>query len=305
PLLAEPSTILLNIYLAQNKLHPSVLSFSCRAMGFGRAGVVAALASSAVSLAVHNDQVGTASVATRGNETRSTQFIKATMVFGLNCGYATLAGVNFLSSGGASIDIKLANYQDDHRGSAWGACTLVGGNSNCWWEGYGSVAPVYTVHDPLTSRDARFMDCVGPEPSPMEIRTLTVQGQQHPCQCTGGYYKGYPCQASNAAGNQCHWFIFEVEGGDTVASVDVTANGCGYNSGLNYAEFTPCSSADRATCTDEVIATVTRADCSSAPAPAPVTAPAGSAGGSGGGAAAIGDPHLQNVHGERFDLMRV
>eukprot|EP00959_Pyramimonas_sp_CCMP1952_P023044 484647-Pyramimonas_sp.AAC.1 len=79
------------------------------------------------------------------------------------------------------------------------------------------------------------MDCVGPEPSPMEIRTLTVQGQQHPCQCTGGYYKGYPCQASNAAGNQCHWFIFEVEGGDTVASVDVTANGCGYNSGLNYA----------------------------------------------------------------------
>jgi hypothetical protein len=235
------------------------------------------------------------------------KFIKATMVFGLGCGYATLADVNFLSSGGAGIDVKLANYQDDHRGSAWGACTLVDGNSNCWWEGYGGVAPQYTVHDPLTSRDPRFMDCVGPEPSPMEIRTLTVQGQTHPCQCTGGFYKGYPCQGSNAADNQCHWFIFEVEGSETVASVDVTANGCGYNSGLNYAEFTPCSSADVTTCTDEIIATVTRSDCSSAAAPAPVSAAnagAGGAVGAAGGAAAVGDPHLQNLHGERFDLMK-
>jgi len=28
------------------------------------------------------------------------------------------------------------------------------------------------------------------------------------------------------------------------------------------------------------------------------------AGGAGGGAAAVGDPHLQNVHGEKFDLMK-
>jgi hypothetical protein len=28
------------------------------------------------------------------------------------------------------------------------------------------------------------------------------------------------------------------------------------------------------------------------------------AGGAGGGAAAVGDPHLQNIHGERFDLMK-
>jgi len=32
--------------------------------------------------------------------------------------------------------------------------------------------------------------------------------------------------------------------------------------------------------------------------------PAAPAAGGGGGAAAVGDPHLQNVHGERFDLMK-
>jgi len=34
------------------------------------------------------------------------------------------------------------------------------------------------------------------------------------------------------------------------------------------------------------------------------TASAPSAGGAGTGASAVGDPHLQNIHGERFDLMK-
>ena len=34
------------------------------------------------------------------------------------------------------------------------------------------------------------------------------------------------------------------------------------------------------------------------------TAPAPPTGGAGGGAGATGDPHLQNVHGQRFDLMK-
>jgi len=42
------------------------------------------------------------------------------------------------------------------------------------------------------------------------------------------------------------------------------------------------------------------ASCETYPTPAPVPTPAGA----GGGAAAVGDPHLQNVHGERFDLMK-
>jgi len=45
-----------------------------------------------------------------------------------------------------------------------------------------------------------------------------------------------------------------------------------------------------------------------APAPSVATSPtsgtAGTSGTSGGAAAAVGDPHLQNVHGERFDLMK-
>jgi hypothetical protein len=41
--------------------------------------------------------------------------------------------------------------------------------------------------------------------------------------------------------------------------------------------------------------------CGGPPTPAPASAGAPSA---GGGAAAVGDPHLQNVHGERFDLMK-
>jgi len=45
------------------------------------------------------------------------------------------------------------------------------------------------------------------------------------------------------------------------------------------------------------------------PTPSPTPSPsmpstAPSAGGAGGAAAATGDPHLQNIHGERFDLMR-
>merc|ERR1719515_651271 len=42
--------------------------------------------------------------------------------------------------------------------------------------------------------------------------------------------------------------------------------------------------------------------CGGPPTPAP--APAGGPSAAGGGAAAVGDPHLQNVHGERFDLMK-
>ncbi|CAK0882409.1 unnamed protein product [Prorocentrum cordatum] len=39
------------------------------------------------------------------------------------------------------------------------------------------------------------------------------------------------------------------------------------------------------------------------PSPTPALAPPG-AGAGGSGASAVGDPHLQNVHGERFDLMK-
>ncbi|CAK0792051.1 unnamed protein product [Prorocentrum cordatum] len=39
------------------------------------------------------------------------------------------------------------------------------------------------------------------------------------------------------------------------------------------------------------------------PSPTPAPAPPG-AGAGGSGASAVGDPHLQNVHGERFDLMK-
>ncbi|CAK0820206.1 unnamed protein product [Prorocentrum cordatum] len=38
------------------------------------------------------------------------------------------------------------------------------------------------------------------------------------------------------------------------------------------------------------------------PSPTPALAPPG-AGAGGSGASAVGDPHLQNVHGERFDLI--
>ena len=36
----------------------------------------------------------------------------------------------------------------------------------------------------------------------------------------------------------------------------------------------------------------------------PIQASTPSAGGAGAGASAVGDPHLQNIHGERFDLMK-
>ena len=36
----------------------------------------------------------------------------------------------------------------------------------------------------------------------------------------------------------------------------------------------------------------------------PIQATPPPAGGAGAGASAVGDPHLQNVHGERFDLMK-
>jgi len=39
-------------------------------------------------------------------------------------------------------------------------------------------------------------------------------------------------------------------------------------------------------------------------APPPTPSPAPGAGGAGAGASAVGDPHLQNIHGERFDLMK-
>ncbi|CAK0900059.1 unnamed protein product [Prorocentrum cordatum] len=41
-----------------------------------------------------------------------------------------------------------------------------------------------------------------------------------------------------------------------------------------------------------------------APAPTPSAAAPPPAGGAGAGARAAGDPHLQKIHGERFDLMR-
>jgi len=101
------------------------------------------------------------------------------------------------------------------------------------------------------------------------------------------------------------WFLVRTSGAAVLNQVKAYGNWGGRWPGDIHVE--QCTSASGADCS-----TIFRWNCgaptdNSVPCDSGIfryTAPMHAWGAEGGGAAAIGDPHLQNVHGERFDLFQ-